>query len=115
MSNALPALAEPRRQRLLELVWDEERAAGDIAAAMPEVTFGAVSQHLKILRDAGLVTVRREGRRRFYAANRGALGPLATYLEALWRGRLAALAEEAEAAERAASAPETGETDDDHR
>lgn len=99
-TDPLAVVAEPRRQRLLELVWEGERAAGDIAAAMPEVTFGAVSQHLKVLRDAGVVTVRKDGRRRLYRADRKALGPLAQYLTTMWRRRLSAFAARTEAAER---------------
>jgi DNA-binding transcriptional ArsR family regulator len=93
--TALELVAEPRRREILRLVWREERAAGEIAAALP-VTFGAVSQHLRTLREAGLVTVRREGRRRIYRAEPGVLGPLAPALEAMWAeglGRLRALAE----------------------
>ena len=91
-------IAEPRRREILRLCWREERSAGDLAGAF-EVTFGAVSQHLKVLLDAGLVTVRRDGTRRYYLANRGRLGPLADYLEAQWGGQLDRLAELAEAAE----------------
>ena len=93
-------IAEPRRREILRLCWTDERSAGELAAAF-DVTFGAVSQHLKILRDAGLVTVRHKGTRRLYRADREALGPLAAYLEAQWSGqldRLAALAEQAEQA-----------------
>jgi DNA-binding transcriptional ArsR family regulator len=98
--DAVKVIAEPRRREILRLCWRTERAAGELADAF-DVTFGAVSQHLKVLRDAGLVTVRREGNRRLYRADRDALGPLAAYLEAQWAvqlDRLAALAE-AEAAE----------------
>ena len=96
--DAVKVIAEPRRQEILRLCWTAERSAGDLAAAF-DVTFGAVSQHLKVLRDAGLVTVRHAGTRRFYRADRAALGPLATYLESQWNGqldRLAALAERTE-------------------
>jgi DNA-binding transcriptional ArsR family regulator len=93
--NALAAVASPRRLEILRLVWDDERAAGDIAAAMPDVTFGAVSLHLRALKDAGLVDARVEHRHRFYRARRQALGPIARELErmwsdALWRLKLAA-------------------------
>ena len=81
---ALPALASPRRQEILRLVWDEERCAGDIHAAMPEITFGAVSLQLKALADAGLVTVRPAGRFRFYRARRDALGAVGQELERVW-------------------------------
>lgn len=80
----LAAIASPRRQEILRLVWNEERSAGDIRAAMPDVTFGAVSLQLKALADAGLVQSRAQGRHRFYVARRDALGPLATVLERMW-------------------------------
>jgi DNA-binding transcriptional ArsR family regulator len=96
--DAVKVIAEPRRQEILRLCWQGERAAGELADAF-EVTFGAVSQHLKVLRDAGLVTVRKDGTRRYYRANRAALGPLAAYLEALWGQQLDRLAVLAEAAE----------------
>src|SRR4029079_6579602 len=81
--DALQVISEPRRREILRLVWDRERSAGDIADAMP-VTFGAVSQHLGVLRQAGFVRVRREGSHRFYRADRAALGPLAQALESMW-------------------------------
>jgi DNA-binding transcriptional ArsR family regulator len=102
--EAVKVIAEPRRQEILRLCWEAERSAGDLAAAF-DVTFGAVSQHLKVLRDAGLVTVRHEGTRRFYRADQAALGPLATYLEAQWSrqlDRLAAMAELAQQTPQAA-------------
>jgi len=94
-SAALAAVASPRRREILRLVWDRERAAGDIHQAMPDVSFGAVSLQLRALHDAGLVAVRREHRHRFYRARREALGAVATALEqmwddALWRLKLAA-------------------------
>lgn len=84
----LPALASPRRQEILRLVWDEERCAGDIHAAMPDITFGAVSLQLKALADAGLVVVRAEGRYRYYRARRDALGPVGQELERTWASAL---------------------------
>jgi DNA-binding transcriptional ArsR family regulator len=80
----LPALASPRRQEILRLVWDAEQCAGDIHAAMPDITFGAVSLQLKALADAGLVTVRVDGRYRYYRARREALGPVGQELERVW-------------------------------
>ena len=80
----LAALASPRRREILRLVWVEERAAGEIHAAMPDVSFGAVSLQLRALSDAGLVTCRHEHRHRFYRANREALGPVAEALEQMW-------------------------------
>ncbi|HEY6210958.1 MAG TPA: winged helix-turn-helix domain-containing protein [Vicinamibacterales bacterium] len=96
---ALAAVASPRRREILRLVWTAERTAGAIAAAMPEVTFGAVSLHLRALKQAGLVTARVEHRHRFYRARPRALGPIARELErmwadALWQLKLAAELEE---------------------
>ena len=54
--DALQVIGEPRRREILRLVWDRERTAGDIAGQF-DVTFGAVSQHLAVLRDAGFVDV----------------------------------------------------------
>jgi DNA-binding transcriptional ArsR family regulator len=84
----LPVLASPRRQEILRLVWNEERCAGDIHAAMPDVSFGAVSLQLKALADAGLVTVRVQGRHRHYRARREPLGPVGRELERVWSDAL---------------------------
>jgi DNA-binding transcriptional ArsR family regulator len=97
--DALHAVAEPRRREILRLVWDAERSAGDVAAHF-DVTFGAVSQHLAVLRKAGLVTVRKDGNRRLYRADRVALGPLAAWLESMWTSELDTLAALAEQVER---------------
>jgi DNA-binding transcriptional ArsR family regulator len=91
----LAAVASPRRLEILRLIWRHEMAAGDIAAAMPDVTFGAVSLQLRALQNAGLVVCRPDQQKRFYRANREALGPLGASLEhmwtsALWRLKLAA-------------------------
>lgn len=94
--DALKVVAEPRRRAILRLVWDRELPAGDIAAHF-DVTFPAVSQHLGVLRDAGFVSVRREGRARLYRTDRAALGPLRPMLEKMWGeslDRLARLVEE---------------------
>jgi DNA-binding transcriptional ArsR family regulator len=96
--DVVKVIAEPRRREILRLCWRDERSAGDLADAF-DITFGAVSQHLKVLRDARLVTVRRDGTRRFYRADRERLGPLAAYLEQMWAGQLDRLAGLAEAAE----------------
>jgi DNA-binding transcriptional ArsR family regulator len=97
--DVVKIIAEPRRREILRLCWRDERSAGDLADAF-DITFGAVSQHLKVLREANLVTVRRAGTRRFYLANRDGLGPLATYLEQMWAGQVDRLVMLAEAAER---------------
>jgi DNA-binding transcriptional ArsR family regulator len=94
--EALKVVAEPRRREILRLVWDRELPAGDIASQF-DVSFAAVSQHLGILRDAGFVSVRRDGRMRLYRADRKALGPLRPLLEKMWSrslDRLARLVEE---------------------
>ena len=96
--DVVKVIAEPRRREILRLCWRSERSAGELADAF-DITFGAVSQHLKVLRDADLVRVRREGTRRFYRANREGLGPLAAYLEQMWAGQVDRLAMLAEAAE----------------
>src|SRR3954470_14154222 len=80
----LAAIASPRRREILRLVWSAERAAGDIHAAMPDVSFGAVSLQLRALQEAGLVTCRREHRHRYYSARRQALGPVGAALERMW-------------------------------
>jgi DNA-binding transcriptional ArsR family regulator len=98
--DAVRVIAEPRRREILRLVWDAERPATEIAEHF-DITFGAVSQHLGVLRRAGLVVVRRDGTRRFYRADREALRPFATMLEQLWAGQLDRLAELAERAELA--------------
>ncbi len=93
--DTIAAIAAPRRREILRLIWDRELSAGDIAAALP-VTFGAVSQHLSILRGAGIVDVRTEGTYRYYRANQARIGPLAAALEAYWTDALDRLATEAE-------------------
>jgi DNA-binding transcriptional ArsR family regulator len=83
-ASALTAIASPRRQEILRLIWREELAAGEIHRAMPDVTFGAVSLQLRALMEAGLVDSRSAGRHRFYRARRDALGPVGKVLERLW-------------------------------
>src|SRR5258706_15491568 len=96
MVSVLQAVSSPRRREILRLVWDRERPAGEIAQAMPEVTFGAVSQHLRLLEEAGLLRRREEGRRRYYAAQPEALGELRPWLESMWENALSRLKESAE-------------------
>lgn len=88
MTAALAAIASPRRQEILRLVWDHELQAGAIHAAMPDVTFGAVSLHLRVLAEAGLVDLRADGRQRFYRARRDQLGPVGQVLEGMWSDAL---------------------------
>src|SRR4051794_9506849 len=87
-ASALRILASPRRREILRLTWAEERRAGDIRLAMPDVTFGAVSLHLKQLVEAGILVRRAEGRERWYRADREALGPLRAMLEEMWSDAL---------------------------
>lgn len=93
--DAIAVIAAPRRREILRLIWEQELSAGDIAAALP-VTFGAVSQHLSVLRDAGVVDVRQQGTFRFYRANHERIGPLKAVLEAYWTDSLDRLAAEVE-------------------
>jgi DNA-binding transcriptional ArsR family regulator len=93
---SLALIAAPRRRELLRLVWDRERSAGEIAAEMPEITFGAVSQHLGMLERGGVVVCRREGRRRIYSARKESFGPLRRWLEQSWDDALARLKAKAE-------------------
>jgi DNA-binding transcriptional ArsR family regulator len=97
--DLLQVIAEPRRRGILAMIWDEEMAAGDIAART-DVTFGAVSQHLSVLREAGLVTVRKDGNRRLYRADKDRLGPLRQVLETMWSMVLDDLARSIELEER---------------
>ena len=99
MQAVLHALSEPRRREILRLTWTEERSAGALHRAFGDVTFGAVSQHLRVLADAGLVACRRDGRHRYYRARRRELGPLRTWLEQMWSRSLSDLAALAEGEE----------------
>jgi uncharacterized protein YndB with AHSA1/START domain/DNA-binding transcriptional ArsR family regulator len=99
VDDAVKAIAAPRRREILTLIRDGELSAGEIAARF-DVTRPAVSQHLSVLRDAGLVTERRDGTRRLYRARPQGLGPLRDFLEEFWDNRLGALAREAELEER---------------
>lgn len=102
MDAALRALAEPRRREILRLVHDEELPAGAIARHFA-VTRPAISQHLKVLREAGLVDERRDGTRRLYRARPQGLAELRAYFEELWDDSLERLKLAAEAEQRAAN------------
>ena len=99
MEAALRAIAEPRRRRILQLVAQDELAAGEIAEHF-EVTRPAISQHLTVLREAGLVTERRDGRRRLYRARPEGLLELRGFLDEFWADGLARLKVAAEDDER---------------
>ena len=99
METALKAIAAPRRRRILVLVRDRELSAGEIAAHF-DVSRPAVSQHLTVLREAGLVEERRNGTRRLYRARPEGLAELRAFLDGFWGERLEALKREAERQER---------------
>ncbi len=92
----LQVIAAPRRLRILELVWDRERSAGEIAAQF-DVSWSAISQHLTVLRAAGFLLERREGNSRLYRADQAALGSLRAVVEEHWRAGLGRVKELAEA------------------
>jgi DNA-binding transcriptional ArsR family regulator len=96
---ALKAIAEPRRRAILSLVRDGELSAGEIASHF-DVTRPAVSQHLNVLKEAGLVNERRNGTRRLYRARPEGLTELRDFLEGFWDARLEALKREAEKEEQ---------------
>ena len=99
MQAALNALVEPRRRAILRLVKDQDMTSGAIASHF-DVTGPAISQHLKVLQGAGLVSERREGTRRIYRARAEGLAPVRAFLEEFWDERLELLKTEAEAEER---------------
>jgi DNA-binding transcriptional ArsR family regulator len=103
MEAALRAIAEPHRRQILRLVWDQELSAGEIAGHF-DVTRPAVSQHLAVLREAGLLSERRNGTRRLYRARPEGLADLKAFLDEFWGDRLEALKREIEAQERSPGA-----------
>src|SRR5215471_5606342 len=100
MEAALKAIAGPRRRQILRLVLGGELSAGEIAAQF-DISAPAVSQHLGVLKEAGLVSERRNGTRRLYRARPEGLAELKEFLEDFWSERLEALKREAEQEERA--------------
>ena len=99
MEPALRAISEPNRREILRIVWEQELPAGDIASHF-SVTRPAISQHLRVLKEAGLVTERREGTRRLYKARPEGLGQLRAFLEAMWDDSLDRLKAAAESEKR---------------
>ena len=99
MEAALKAIAAAHRRQILSLVRDGELSAGEIATHF-DVTRPAVSQHLTVLKEAGLVEERRNGTQRLYRARPEALVPIREFLEQFWDERLEALKREAELEER---------------
>ena len=98
MEEAIRAIAEPNRRRILRLVVDGELSAGEIASSF-EITRPAVSQHLTVLREAGLVSERREGTRRLYSLRPEGFADLKSFLETFWDEGLERLKEAAETEE----------------
>jgi DNA-binding transcriptional ArsR family regulator len=92
MDATLRALASPARRAMLELVWDAERSSSEIAEAVG-TTRPATSQHLKVLRDAGLVRVRADGSQRLYRVDTERVAEVRTALERFWGPRLGRLSE----------------------
>ena len=95
MIGAMEIVAEPMRREILRRVWARELSVGELVDAFP-VSQPAISFHLRVLREAGFVRVRREGRHRYYRAEPDALGELRAYLESYWGDRLSRLKDQAE-------------------
>ncbi len=99
MDAVLRAIAEPNRRKILELVRDTELSAGDIARAF-EVSRPAISQHLKILEQAGLLSVRKDGTRRLYRSRPEAVADVKAFIDSYWQEGLDRLKAAAEAQHR---------------
>ncbi len=106
MDAALRALAEPRRREILRLVWAQELPATAIADRFTDVTRSAISQHLGVLKEAGLVSERRDGTRRLYQARPDEMRKLREFLDTYWTTGLERLRDVAETAQR-----DKGDTD----
>jgi DNA-binding transcriptional ArsR family regulator len=96
---AIRAIAEPHRREILRLVWTAELAAGEIASHF-DVTRPAISQHLRVLKEAGLVSERRNGTKRLYRAVPEGIAQLRAYLESYWDENLRSLKQAAEQEEQ---------------
>lgn len=96
MDEALRAVADPTRRAILHLVRNDELPAGEIASHFPSMSRPAVSQHLRVLTEAGLVDVRPDGNRRLYRWRREGLRDAASFVEEMWSDRLARLKAAAE-------------------
>ena len=113
MEAALKAIAEPRRRTILTLVRDGELSAGEIAAHF-DVTRPAISQHLRVMKDAGLVTERRDGTKRFYRAKPETIAELRAYLEGFWDDSLRSLKAAAEQEEKRRRSSKHGRRHESH-
>ena len=105
---ALKAIAEPRRRAILRLVRADELSSGEIASQF-DVTGPAISQHLGVLKEAGLVTERREGTRRLYRARPEGLRDLRAFLEDFWDDGLERLRAAAEHDQRVTDLHQQGD------
>ena len=97
--NGFAALADPTRRAVFELLRGGPRPVGELARGLP-VSRPAVSQHLRVLKEAGLVTERREGTRRLYRIDPAGVGGLRDYFDGFWSDALAAFKAAAEAEQR---------------
>jgi DNA-binding transcriptional ArsR family regulator len=98
-ANGLSALGDPTRRAIFELLADRPRPVGELARELP-VSRPAVSQHLRVLKDAGLVSDRQVGNRRLYQLNPEGIGGLRTYFDLFWDKALVAFKRAAEQSER---------------
>jgi len=96
VDEALRAVADPTRRAILRLVRDDERAAGDIAEEFPSMSRPAVSQHLRVLTEAGLLEVRRDGNRRLYRSRPEGLRDAVAFIDEMWSDHLSRLKHAAE-------------------
>jgi DNA-binding transcriptional ArsR family regulator len=94
-TRALAALADPSRRRIFEQVAKQPRSVGDIARRLP-ISRPAVSQHLQVLKEAGLVSDRAEGTRRVYQIDPKGLGPIRAWLDQFWDEQLESFRREVE-------------------
>ena len=106
----LQALGDPTRREIFERVAARPTSVGELAAGLP-ISQPAVSQHLRVLREAGLVAAERDGRRRMYRARPQGLAPLRDYLDRMWTDVLDAYAD---AARREAAQHGAGDADGHH-
>lgn len=96
MSGALNALSDPTRRRIVEMLAEKDRSAGEIVSEF-EMSAPAISQHLKVLREAGLTSVRAQGQQRIHSLNPAGLDEIGDWLEqtrSFWSQRLDALERE---------------------
>lgn len=91
MDEAMRALADPTRREILRLVHEDELAAGEIARRFPAMSRPAVSQHLRVLASAGLVTVKPSGNLRLYRWRPEGLSDVSAFLQEMWSDRIEAL------------------------